>query len=312
VTGPGNEGVAAVAVADGALVRPMRGIVFLLIGVTLFPMSDAVAKTLVASTGVLMLAWLRYGLHTVLMLPVAIARHRRRALLPRHFALQFTRGLCLATATLSFFAAVRHMPLADAIALVFVHPFVVTLLSPMLLGEKVGVRRWSAVVAGFIGVLIVLRPGLNIYAGGTLFALTAGISYGLFSVLTRRLAGSSPPLVTLSFTALVGLVATSATLPWAWQAVPPALAGPVVLMTVLGIGAHGFVIRAFEEAPASLLAPLGYFEIVGATGIGLVVFGDFPDPWAWLGIGIIVASGIYIAWRERQHGVAPTLDTPAV
>jgi drug/metabolite transporter (DMT)-like permease len=275
----------------------------LLAGLQMLPVVDGLAKLLSAEYPVLLLAWGRYTFHLLAVLPVAVWRHGWRSLMPAGAGLQILRGALLAGATLMFFGAVSRMPVADAIAVVFVYPFLVTALSALLLGERVGVRRWSAVLLGFVGVLVVVRPGADFHPAGTPFALGAGTAFACYVLVTRRLAGRAPALVGLAFTAVVGAVALTAALPWVWRPVAPGAFALIVLMGVLTAAGHGLVLRAYETAPASLLAPLGYTEIVGAVVVGLLLFGDFPDPVTWLGIAIISASGVYISLRERRRGV---------
>ncbi len=277
----------------------------LVTGLQLLPVVDGIARHLSAEYSVLLLAWGRYTFHLAVVFPVALWRHGRAALMPPSPALQLLRGALLLGCSVLFFGAVSHMPVADAIALVFVYPFVVTTLSPWLLGEPVGVRRWSAVAVGFIGVLVIARPGGGLYPAGTPLALGAGVLFAIYVIVTRRLAGRAPPLVGLAFTAVVGAVAMNAMLPWIWRPLPADVLALLVLMGVMVAAGHGLVLRAYELAPAPLLAPLGYTEMVGAVLVGVAMFGELPDALTWLGIGVVVASGVYISLRERRRGIAP-------
>jgi drug/metabolite transporter (DMT)-like permease len=224
-------------------------------------------------------------------------------LLPRHMGLQIIRGGLLLSSTIFFFAAIARMPLAGSLTLVFIYPIIVTALSSILLGEKVGIRRWVAVSVGFLGALIIIRPGFNNIDSGTIYAISAGAIYALYVVATRKLSGSAPPLVTLTFTALLRAVIMSAWVPFEWVA--PNSFG-CSLMAATGACAalgHFLLIKAFDHAPASVLAPFGYSEIIMAAIIGFVVFGDFPDAIIWLGVGVITLSGIYISMRERKANI---------
>ena len=208
------------------------------------------------------------------------------------------RSAFLLASTVFFFAAIALMPLADALALVFVSPLVVTALSPWLLGEQVGIRRWSAVLVGFLGVLIIIRPGAGVIQTGSLLALTAGTIFAFYLIATRKLAGSAPPLVTLTYTALVGALVMSVAMLWYWR--EPALFDWLMMIAMGAIAASGhfLLIKAFELAPASTLAPFTYWEIISTTVIGYVWFGDFPHSLTWLGIAIVIGSGVYISYRE--------------
>jgi drug/metabolite transporter (DMT)-like permease len=173
----------------------------------------------------------------------------------------------------------------------------------VLLREAVGRRRWAAVAIGLIGALVILRPGLGALQWGGLLAVAAGTVHGLYYLATRRLKGSAPPLVTLAYTAMLGALAMTAVLPAFW--VPPD-AADLLLMACIGLIAafgHFLLIRAFEMAPAAQLAPYTYCEVGFTAAVGYAVFGDFPDPWTWLGILVIVGSGTYIALRERRLAV---------
>ena len=281
----------------------LAAILMLLAGLQLLPVVDGLARYLSAEYSVLLLAWGRYVSHLAAVLPVAVWRHGRDALWPPSPWLQLLRGALLVLATLCFFGAVSRMPVADSIAVVFVYPFIVTALSALLLGEPVGVRRWSAVATGFLGVLVVARPGGTFDPVGTPLALGAGTSFACYTLITRHLAGRAPPLVGLTFTAVVGAIVMTLALPWIWQPVSPGAGALMVLMGLLTATGHGLVMRAYETAPASLLAPLGYSEIVGAVLVGVALFGEFPDPTTWAGIAIIAASGVYISLRETRRGV---------
>lgn len=286
--------------APATIDRPLAGIGCMLLGVSVVPLMDGIAKFLSSDFHVLQIVWARFAFHIAWLLPIVLWRFRPRDLMPRHPRLQLLRGGFLLGATLCFFTAIRVMPLADALALLFISPMICTLLSPWVLREHVGPWRWAAVAAGFAGALVVIRPGFGVFQWIALLALAAGALHGGYLVTTRRLSGSTRPMVTLLFTALLGLVAMSFTLPLVWR--PPA-GGDWLLMALMGLfaaGGHFLIIRGFDQAPAPIVAPIGYFEIVVATMVGYLAFGDFPDSWTWIGISIIVASGIVIALRESR------------
>ena len=174
-----------------------------------------------------------------------------------------------------------------------------------LIGGKAGNSTGLAVAEGFGGVLLVVRPGGGFYPAGTPLALLAGSLFAVYVLVTRRLAGRAPPLVGLAFTAVVGAVVLTVALPWIWQPVTLGVLGLMAVMGILTAVGHGLVMRAYEMAPASLLAPLGYTEIVGAVVVGVLLFDHWPDSTTWLGTAVIVASGVYISLRERRRGIAP-------
>ncbi len=289
--------------------RALLGVGLMVAATAVLPVMDGIAKHLSSDYPLFQIVWARYFFHFLILCPVVLWRYGRQALLPPHPHLQVLRGGLLFVTTVLFFGAFSRIPLADALALIFIAPFVVTVLSALLLGESVGPHRWTAVVAGFIGACIIIRPGLNI-SFGALLGLGAGITFGLYLVTTRRLSGTVPPLVALAFTALLGAVAASFALPWVWV---PLDATAWLLMLVIGLLAacgHFLMIRAFDFAPASVLAPYTYCEMVMAAIVGYFAFGDFPDAWTWLGIAVIVAAGLYVSYREHRLGKARLRQPP--
>lgn len=282
--------------------RPLAGIACVALGVSLVPLMDGVAKYLSAEFHVFQVVWARFAFHVAWLLPIIVwQRLRLRDLLSHHPGLQLLRGGFLLGATLCYFSAIAWMPIADALALLFISPMICTLLSPWVLGERVGIWRWAAVAGGFVGALVVIRPGFGVVQPAAMLALAAGVFHGCYLLATRRLAGRTNPLITLLFTALVGLLAMSVAMPVVWTTPNAADWLLMALMGLFAVSGHFLIIRGFNQAPASMVAPIGYFEIVVATIVGYVAFADFPDRWTWLGIAIIVGSGIVIALREGRH-----------
>lgn len=284
----------------------LTGIVLLVAGFQIVPVMDAIAKWLSASYPVLQISWARFFFHFLFMAPLVFWRHGLKVFRLPHQGLQVLRGGFLLGATIAFFTALSSLPMADTLALVFISPMIVTLLSPWLLKEKVGWRRLLAVVVGFAGVLVIVRPGFAEIGVGTLAGLACGLCFSFYVIATRKLAGTAPPLVTLGYTALFGCVAMSVVMLAGGEEVWRTPDGEgLALMAAIGVAAaagHFLVIKAYEYAEASLLAPFGYTEMVATATLGYIVFGDFPDEWTWLGIAIIVGSGVYIALRERALG----------
>jgi len=214
--------------------------------------------------------------------------------------LQIYRGLTLFFANILFFYSISIISMAKALTLAFVAPLITTALSPIFLGEKVGFRRWSAVLVGFVGSLIVVRPGFIEFNLASFAALGTGFFYGIYLIITRKLHSSDTPLLTLLLTGVVGVVVASCFVPIVW--IPPTF-NQWSLLALMGIFAclgHLFLILSLKYADASKLAPFGYFEIVTNVILGYYFFGDFPHYWTWVGLGIIVCSGIYISLRERD------------
>ena len=276
----------------------MKAITFSLLGWMMLPVMDGFAKYLSADLPVLQITWARYFFTVVFTLPVMFFFYNKQLVWSDKPKLQILRGLILLCANICFFYAISIIPLAKALTLAFVAPLIVTAFSPMLLGEKVGVRRWTAVIIGFIGSLVVIRPGFLEINLASLAALGTGVMYGFYLIITRKLSTSDNPLLTLLLTGLVGLVAVTGVMPFIW--ISPDLS-QWSMMAGIGVFAcigHLFLILSLKYADASKLAPLGYTEIIPNVIIGYYFFGNFPDNWTFLGLAIIVISGIYISRRE--------------
>lgn len=289
---------------------PDRGVMFgiatILVAMIILPVMDGFAKYLAGTLPVAEIVWARFLFHTVLILPLALARHGAAAVLrPSRPHLQLARSLLLVLSTLFFFGALSRLPLADALALIFINPIIVTMLAPVFLGEKVGLRRWIAVAVGFAGTLIIIRPGFAEINVGTALALAAGCTIAAYFLLTRRLAGTAEPLVTLAYTGLAGAVMSTCALPFLWVTPTAAELAMMVAVGVIAATGHYLIIRAYDHAPAPVLAPFGYAEMVMATVVGYVAFGDIPDRWTVLGVVVLIASGFYISVRERARRNRP-------
>jgi drug/metabolite transporter (DMT)-like permease len=279
---------------------PVPAILTLLAAMSIVPAMDATAKHLSATLPVIQITWARYVFHLAIAVPMVLAHYPMAVLRPARLGLQLLRGVMLVISTYSFFLGVAYLPLADTLALAFIAPLVVTALAPLTLGEHVGPRRFAAVGVGFLGALLIIRPGGGMMHWAAAFPLGAGVSYALYVILTRKLAGSAPPLVTLVYGAVIGGIVTSALLPFVWRWPGLVEWGWMAVIGLCAALGHYLVIRAYEHAPASLLAPFTYVEIVSASALGYAIFGDFPDIWTWVGIAILIASGVYISLRERR------------
>lgn len=283
--------------------HPLQGIMLLLVALVLFALLDATAKHLTTFFAVPLLVWSRYTLHFLLMLVFVAPSMRARLVRTENLALQIVRALMLLATTACGIFAFRTMPLAETTAVVFLAPLLVALLSGPFLGEKVGGDRWIAVLAGFAGVLLIARPGGALTAAGVLWALGGAVSYAIYQVLTRRLSRVEHPLTLLFYTALVGTAVMSAALPWFWEDTRPSSAQWLMIASLGiygGIG-HFLLIRAFRLAPASMLSPFLYIQLVWAALLGWLVFNHFPDGWAVAGMTIIAAGGLWIVLGERRR-----------
>ncbi|HXQ66346.1 MAG TPA: DMT family transporter [Alphaproteobacteria bacterium] len=284
--------------AEARLDDPVGGSLLLVGAMLLFSLSDASSKILAQSLPVLEIAWLRY-LAFVLLVAPATARQGLWSFYSPRPMLQAWRGLGLLGSGLLFIWALRYLPMADATATGFVSPLFTTALSIPFLGEKVGIRRWAAVVIGLLGVIIIVRPGTSAFNPASAFPILSAASWSLAMVITRRMSGTDSTITMLAYAAVVGFLALSAALPFVW--VTPnleqlALAGFIGLAST---GGQWLTVKAYRRADASLLAPLSYLQLVWSTLLGFLVFSAIPDHATILGAAIIVASGIYTAHRER-------------
>ncbi len=277
----------------------MKAITFNLLAWVMLPIMDGFAKYLSSELPVLQITWARYFFTVAFTLPVMFLFFRNNLVWTNKPKLQFIRGIILLCANVSFFYAISVISLAKALTLAFVAPLIVTAFSPIFLAEKVGLRRWSAVIIGFLGSLVVIRPGFVEINLASVAALGTGILYGFYLIITRKLSTTDNPLLTLLLTGVVGAVIISTLMPFVW--VKPTL-NQWSMMAAIGVFAcigHLFIILSLKYADASKLAPFSYFEIITNIIIGYYFFGDFPDNWTFLGLFIIVLSGIYISRREN-------------
>lgn len=289
------ENIGARDDAEGT--RSGIGIMLFVTGV--FSVMDAITKHVTTLYPAPQILWIRYMVFATYGLAVVIRRRGRRALHANAPVLQISRGLLLAVEILMFIVAFRHLPLADIQAIAGAGPLITTALSVPILGEKVGIRRWSAVGVGLVGLLIIIRPGLAHFEPMLLLPLFGIMLYALYQVLTRVAARHDRPDTTVLYTGLVGLAAMSLVGPFFW--VQPDLTGLalMLLIGVIGLTGHALLIKALALAPASVLQPLSYISIVWATILGYVFYDDLPDMPTVIGALIIVASGLYTFHRER-------------
>jgi drug/metabolite transporter (DMT)-like permease len=277
-------------------------IAFVLVAVALFSIMDALSKILAATYDPVEVVWGRYLAILGMLAPLVL--RRPRALVTARPMLQLVRGVTVLGAALLFIAGLARLPIADATAIGFASPLLVTALSIPLLGEQVGARRWAAVCAGFVGVLIVVRPGSGALGWAALLPLLSAVCWGLSLVVTRRMRSADPPLTTLLYSTMAGFVLSSLALPLVWQ--PPSL-DACLLMLVMGVlSAAGqyLLIAGLARGDASLLAPFSFSQMLWSTLTGFFIFGTAPTAWTWCGATVIVASGIYIAHRERLRARA--------
>ena len=276
----------------------MKAIILSISAWMILPVMDAFAKFLSSSLDVLQITWGRFFFTAVFTFLLMIIFYRKYLIWTNKPLLQIIRGLFLVFSTYLFFYSISVISLPKALTLAFVAPLFVAALSPFFLKEKVGIRRWTAVFIGFVGTLIVIRPGFLEYNLPTFAALGTGFCYGFYLIITRKLSTSDNPLLTLLFTGVVGVIILSFFMPSIWINPTP---NQWYLMAIIGLiasVAHFFIILSLKYANASKLAPLGYTEIITNVIISYYFFNELPDNWTYLGLFIIVFSGLYIFRRE--------------
>ena len=276
----------------------MRAIILNLSAWAVLPFMDTIAKYLSADLSFFQITWARYFFTVFWTLPFMFFFFKKNLTWSENPKLQILRGLTLLAANICFFYSISIISMAKALTLAFVAPLITTALSPFFLKENVGIRRWSAVLIGFIGSLIVIRPGFLEFNLATIAALGTGCFYGIYLVITRKLHSTDSPLLTLLLTGVVGLIIGSSFVSIVWIN-PTSIQW--LWLSVMGIFAclgHILLIYSLKYADASKLAPFGYFEIIPNVILGYYVFKDFPDIWTFAGLFIIAASGIYIFRRE--------------
>jgi drug/metabolite transporter (DMT)-like permease len=281
-------------VADGAL--PAIG---LIVASTLFfSAGDIAAKLMMATLPPVQVTWMRYVVFLALIAPAALAAQGPSALHTRRPGLQVLRGLAVVLSSLFFMLGLGSLPVAETTAINFMSPVFITALSIPLLGEKVGVRRWAAAFVGFLGVMVVVRPGSDAFQVAALFPVGAAMVWAGAAIATRIMSGERPE-TTLAWSAAVGVAVLTVMVPFQWRAP----GGWEMLLAVLtGVGStlgHWLLVQAYRKAPASVLAPFSYVQLVFASLFGYAAFGDLPGPYTFLGGAIIAASGLYTANRER-------------
>ncbi|MEM9441523.1 MAG: DMT family transporter [Pseudomonadota bacterium] len=288
-------------------------------GVIIIPGIDAIAKYLSDSLAPGQIAGSRFLFQLAFLLPIVLIFGR--PLLSRHIGLNALRGALIGGATLFFFWGLNYLPLADTIAIFFVEPLILTLIAAVFLGEQVGWRRLSAIIVGFVGALLVIQPSFQVVGAPAFLPLAAAFCFAIYLALTRRVAVAEDVLTMQLWAGIFGLSTLGVALGvgefLSISVLDPSWPTPQEWILLAALGAiatsgHLLIVAAFRRAPPSILAPFQYLEILGATILGLLIFDDFPSPTTWLGIIIIVLSGLYVFHRERRlaRGTAPRIDQP--
>lgn len=274
---------------------PLRGILLLIFGLSMAAFSGGLMKTLAETMPPTLIVWFRFTLYFLIMVPIVAWRNGRSVFNVPRPAMQVFRGIVMAGSTICFITGARTLPYADAIAILYAYPFLLTLVAPWVLGEKVSVSAWAGVAGGFAGVLIIMRPSFDGIGMDAVWVLICAMLVTTQLVLNRILGSVADPLVTSCYGACIATVMTSLALPWLWQPVPAADWGLIALLGVTGAIAQTSIVMAFSRANASDLAPFTYSEIISAVVFGVLMFGTLPDWISWAGIALIVTSGVLVA-----------------
>jgi drug/metabolite transporter (DMT)-like permease len=263
-----------------------------------FSMGDVLAKVLTGTLPAIEVAWLRYIVFCLVVVPTAFVARGRQAMLTGCLRLQVIRALAGAGSTVLFFLGLRYLPVAEATAILFIAPIFITALSIPILGETVGIRRWAAAIVGFLGVMLVVQPGGSAFQVAALLPICAAVGTAITAITTRQLS-SEGPATTLAWTAVIGLVALTVFVPFSWYTPTSGEMGLAILMGAFSLVGHWLTILAYRKAAASTIAPFTYVQLVFAGLLGFAIFGTTPGAMALVGGLTIAASGLYTAHRER-------------
>jgi drug/metabolite transporter (DMT)-like permease len=286
-------------VAPARADRPFRGIALILASTVFLGASDVTAKYLSATLPSIEIAWIRFLVFALIMVPAMVPRSPVYSLRTGQPGLQLLRGAALLSSSLFFISGLRFLPIAEASATGFVSPLFVTALSILFLGERVGLRRWLATAVGLIGVMIILRPGTSAFHPAAFFPLVSALGWACTLIMTRMMSGKEHASTVMTYSSIAGVIILTALVPFVWVAPTwhDILFG--ILIGIASTAGQWIVVLAFRYADASVLAPFSYSQLLWVSILGFWVFGEVPDVWTITGAIFIVASGLYTAHRER-------------
>ena len=292
-------------IVGGRVQNPSFGIVLLCCGVAMFGAGEACVKTLAKDYEILQVVWARYTFHALVFLLIFSRTGIRNQMATKRPFLHLARSVALMLGTVFFFTALIYLSLPEAVAINFASPLLVTALSIPFLGEKVGIRRWGAIFVGFLGVLVIIRPGAGMMHWAAVLPLGTAVCYAIYQILTRIAGRTEDTRTSLFWTSAVGVVVMSCIAPFVWTA-PDATAWALMIATgtFFGFG-HYLLIRAFEIAPVSTLSPFLYTQIIWVTLLSIFIFEQVPDAISMTGAAIVIASGLYIWHRETRERRKP-------
>lgn len=277
----------------------LTGIAMMCVGVACLSVNDAIAKILTASYSPVQILFMRNLVALPFALLVAFCMGGRGALRSRRPAAHLLRGVLWIGATILFFTSITHLPLAEATALVFVAPLFITALSALFLAEPVGWRRWLAVIAGFIGVLVIIRPGGDAFQPVSLLPVATAFVYALLMLSARWVDPRESVWTLLLYLTGAGVLLSGFLAPFFWTAIRPGDIWLFAAIALFGTAGMTMMTQAFRLAPAALVAPLDYTALPWAAALGWLIWNDVPDSASFLGAAIIIASGVFVILRER-------------
>ena len=286
------------------------GIALMCAALLCFSCLDATAKWVNHSVDPLVTVWARYVSAAGLTFIVINPWTKPGAAVTRRLPLQLVRSGLLFVSTICNFVALQYLQLVEALSIVFSTPLIVALIAGPILGERIGRQRLFAVGIGFIGVLVIARPGLGTMHPAALLSLVGAVSYAFYGITTRMLASTDSSATTIFYSSLAGIVLMTPLLPWIWTTPSSPLIWALLMMTgVFAAVGHWLLILAHARAPAAILSPFIYSQIVWMLALGYILFGDWPDPWTFVGAGIVIASGLYLLYREQVKSREPDLPS---
>ncbi len=286
------------------------GIALMCAALLCFSCLDATAKWLNRSVDPLVTVWARYMSAFVLTTIAINPWTQPRLLHTKRLPLQLIRSVLLLLSTFCNFVALQFLQLVETMSIIFSTPLLVALLAGPILGEHVGAKRLAAIGVGFIGILVITRPGLGAMHPAILLSVAGSVAYAFYGITTRMLASTDSTATTTFYSGVAGIVLMTPLLPWFWTAPPTPLTWFLLAMTgAFGGFGHWLLILAHARAPAAILSPFIYSQIIWMLALGYILFGDWPDPWTFAGAGIVIASGLYLLYRERVRH--QELDRPA-
>ena len=283
--------------------RPALGIILMIFALFVLASMDAVAKHLTETLAAPQILAVRFWIFLTFSSLIASRRGLRQAAHSKNPRLQIVRTLVLVVEMTMFLVAFSFLPLAEVHAIAAVSPLIVMALAAIFLGERIGPRRWTAVAVGFLGVILIIRPGAGVFDPISLLALAGAFGWATYQVLLRAVARIDQPDTTTLYTAGIGVICFTIAAPFFWKSPSPETWGWLAAVGILGSVGHFLLPAAFKFAPASTLQPFAYTMPVWAVFLGWAVFNHIPDFWTLAGGSIVICSGLFALWRERKVGV---------